>query len=224
MLSEQSPATYLTTELTSAAIRGVTTPLATLAPPAWARRRLRTPSTLPRVTTLPRQRPNQGIGPISARRSPSADAAPTPTPTRIPNSTVPRRRQLQDLVPPPEGRYLAELPPPPEAVTAWREEWAAWRLKLRCELRTQLLPLLGQAADLAPSSEALLTRQAHALVRVRVRIRIRPNPNSNPNPSPTPNPTHPAGACPGGGAPISRGARLGARLPGAGPRAGAPST
>ena len=33
MLSEQSPATYLTTELTSAAIRGVTTPLATLAPP-----------------------------------------------------------------------------------------------------------------------------------------------------------------------------------------------
>ena len=56
-------------------------------------------------------------------------------------------------------------------VTAWREEWAAWRLKLRRELRTQLLPLLGQAADLAPSSEALLTRQAHAMLRVRVRVR-----------------------------------------------------
>ena len=119
MLARQSPAEYLAAALTTAAIRGAASPLAALAAPAWARRRMRSYAyaALPRVD-IPGPPKLEGVG---------VGVAP--------------RRQLQ------------QLPPPPEAIVAWQEEWSAWRLELRRALRTQLLPLLGQVASLAPPSD-----------------------------------------------------------------------
>ena len=138
MLARQSPTDYLAAALTTAAIRGVTTPLAALAAPAWARRR--------------RLR--------GASAAALAALAALPRPAAVGVSAA-SRRQLQSL------------PPPPEAITAWHEEWAAWRTELRSSLRTQLLPLLGQVANPNPNPNPNLNPN--------------PNPHLNPNPSPNPN-------------------------------------
>jgi hypothetical protein len=169
MLAQESPADYLAAALTNAAIRGVTTPLAALAAPAWARRRLRTIH----AAAVLRPDPNQGGGEGGGERGGEGGGA----------GASPRRQ-------------LEQLPPPPEAVAAWHGEWSAWRLGLRRALRTQLLPLLAQVATLVMRIPLTLTLTQHIPLGVLlderieddghahlVRVRVRASPNPSPSPS-----------------------------------------